>query len=77
MLNNDKKEIIKFLLVTTFFITIAITNYYFAIDFCKVTNIPFNLTISFLSIGFGHELVLVTTGIEMIFFHYFTTIINK
>ena len=72
--SNPYKEIFKnilfFSIIFVLFIIFLFINFSFSKSFCYINSIPFDLTISIVSIGFGYEITLVPTCIEIGFIGY-------
>lgn len=64
------KSILFFSIIFILFIMFLFINFSFSKSFCYINSIPFDLTISIMSIGFGYELTLVPTCIEIGFIGY-------
>ena len=68
--NIKLSEVFKICMIFTLFILLVIANYHYAFMFCDFYSIPLNLQLSIMSIGFGYELTLVSTCIEIGFIGY-------
>lgn len=70
-------DIIKISIILTLFIVLLVANYHIAVIICDIGNISFDLMISAMSIGFGYELTIVPTCIEIgIIGYYISKLMN-
>ena len=71
-------DIIKINLVYLLFILLLVVNYHIAEVLCNMGEIPFNLELSIISIGFGYELTLVLSFVELsVSCYYISKLVNK
>lgn len=71
-------DIIKISLVYLLFVLLLVINYHITEVLCNIGNIPFNLELSIMSIGFGYELTLVLSLIELsVLCYYISKLVNK
>ncbi|MBQ9181877.1 MAG: hypothetical protein IJ134_04520 [Bacilli bacterium] len=71
-------DIIKISLVYLLFVLLLVVNFHIAEVLCNIGNISFNLELSIMSIGFGYELTLVLSLIELsVSCYYISKLVNK
>ena len=71
-------DIIKINLVYLLFILLLVVNFHIVEVLCSMVEIPFNLELSIMSIGFGYELTLVLSFIELsVLCYYISKLVNK
>ena len=57
-------DILKIGFVLCIFILLILVNYHYTFILCEYLNIPFNLELSMISLGFGYELTFLSAIFE-------------
>ena len=70
ILGNEKNKfliIVETIVITSFLLVNISTNYNIADNISNILNIPFNISFSYLSFGFGYNIMFLLLILEMIF----------
>lgn len=71
-------DIIKISLVYLSFVLLLVVNFHIVELLCSIGEIPFNLELSIMSIGFGYELTLILSIIEIsVSCYYICKLVSK
>lgn len=71
-------DIIKISLVYLSFVLLLVVNFHIVELLCSIGEIPFNLELSIISIGFGYELTLILSIIEIsVSCYYISKLVSK
>ena len=67
--NDNTMNTITVILYTFLFVTFLFFFNPLVVNYCEVSNIPYNLTLTINSIGFGNELTLMLSILSTVLFH--------